>query len=161
MNEITLRSANLEDLDLLLEFEQGVISAERPFEPTLKTDHINYYDIKAMIQSIDTELVVASIKDEIVASGYIKLEKSKPFQKFDYHAYIGFMFVKAENRGKGISQMIMNELLLWAKSKNIVEVLLDVYNDNLPAVRAYEKAGYKKHMIKMRLDISENRIRDI
>jgi len=31
---------------------------------------------------------------------------------------------------------------------------LDVYNDNSAALRAYEKAGFQRHMITMRMDVS-------
>ncbi|MDC8003895.1 GNAT family N-acetyltransferase [Aureisphaera galaxeae] len=158
MNEIVLRSATLEDLDVLLEFEQGIITAERPFEPTLKSERISYYNIKSFIPADDVEVVVACIADEIIGSGYVKIEKSKSFQKFDYHAYIGFMFVRPEHRGKGVNQLLMDKMLLWAKEKNLTEVRLEVYNDNAPAIRAYEKAGFRKHMIEMRLDVGENTV---
>ena len=155
MTEILLRPALLEDLDTLLEFEQGVISAERPFEPTLKAGHINYYDIRQMIQSEDIELLVALIEDEIVGSGYARIEKAKPFQNHDYYAYLGFMYVKPEYRGRGINQKILEALILWARSKNIDEIRLDVFHNNLPAIRAYEKAGFKKLSVKMRLDAGD------
>jgi ribosomal protein S18 acetylase RimI-like enzyme len=155
MSEVIIRAANIKDLEILLEFEQGVISAERPFEPTLKTGHINYYDIEKMIKSNDTEVMVATLNKEIIGSGYVKIERSKPFQKFDFHAYIGFMYVKPEHRGRGISQKVMDELVTWAKSKDISEIRLEVYSDNLPAIKAYQKAGYTSHMIKMRLDLGE------
>lgn len=156
MNEILVRSAEIEDLDILLSFEQGIITAERPFEPTLKPDEIHYYDVEQMIHSNDTEIVVATIDDEIVGSGYVKMKKSKPFQKFGHHAYIGFMYVKPEHRGKGISQIIMDRLLAWSRSNDLLEVRLDVYEGNAPAIRAYGKAGYEKHLVTMRLDLTEN-----
>ena len=156
MREILLRPARLEDLDILLEFEQGVILAERPFEPTLKPEHIHYYDIRQMIQSEDIALLVALIEDEIVGSGYARIEKAKPFQNHDYYAYLGFMYVKPEYRGKGINQKILEALILWARSKKIDEIRLDVFHENLPAVSAYEKAGFKKLLVKMRLDIGDN-----
>lgn len=40
-----VRIATLKDLPTLLAFEQGVIEAERPFDPTIKAGNINYYDI--------------------------------------------------------------------------------------------------------------------
>ena len=49
MENITTRKASLSDLETLRRFEQGVINAERPFDPTLKKDHIQYYDIETMI----------------------------------------------------------------------------------------------------------------
>jgi hypothetical protein len=36
MSTINIREAKLEDLNILLEFEQGIITAERPYDPTLK-----------------------------------------------------------------------------------------------------------------------------
>ena len=44
MNAI-IRQARHTDLDTLFRFEQGVITAERPFDPTLKKDPIHYYDL--------------------------------------------------------------------------------------------------------------------
>ena len=52
---ITTRAAIQEDLPILLEFEQGLINFERPFDPTLKDEKISYYDIKAMILSDDVQ----------------------------------------------------------------------------------------------------------
>jgi ribosomal protein S18 acetylase RimI-like enzyme len=40
----------------------------------------------------------------------------------------------------------------WCRSQNITELRLDVYHDNPSAIRAYEKAGFKKHLVNMRLD---------
>ncbi|HEY6899204.1 MAG TPA: GNAT family N-acetyltransferase, partial [Puia sp.] len=56
---ISIRPATNADLDTLLRFEQGVISAERPFDPTLKPDPINYYDISYMISAPEVELLIA------------------------------------------------------------------------------------------------------
>jgi len=153
MNEIIFRVATLDDLTTLYEFEQRIISAERPFDPTLKPGHINYYDIKVMIQSNDTEVIVALVGDEIISSGYVRIEKSESYLKHDYHAYLGYMYVKPEYRGKGVIQKLIEELKSWAKSRNTIEIRLDVYSDNHPAVRAYEKTGFKKHLVEMRMEI--------
>jgi hypothetical protein len=48
-NHITTRPARIDDLDTLYRFEQGIITAERPFNETLKPGHINYYDLKEML----------------------------------------------------------------------------------------------------------------
>jgi len=153
MNKISLRPALLDDLPTLYAFEQGIIDAERPFDPTLKPDPINYYDLKVMIQIETTEVIVALVDNEIIGSGYVTIKEAEPFQKHDLYAYLGFMYVKPEFRGKGIIQKITDELKLWAKSKNLSEIRLEVYDENLPAVSAYEKSGFKKHMAEMRLEI--------
>lgn len=153
MEEITTRAATYDDIDTLLYFEQGVISAERPFDITLKTTDAKYYDLEKMITDPHVELVVAVYKNEIIGSGYARIETSKPYLKHEQHAYLGFMYVKPGFRGKGVIQKIIETLIQWAGSQNITEIRLDVYNENHAAIKAYEKAGFKKHMIEMRTSL--------
>lgn len=150
MNEVIIRKATINDLDTLLVFEQGVIAAERPFDPTLKTVHTNYYDIEKMIPATNVELVVAELGGELIGSGYARIENAKPYLQHQQHAYLGFMYVAPAHRGKGINRMIMETLEAWARTQNITELRLDVYQQNDAAIKAYEKTGFIKHMIAMR-----------
>ncbi len=156
MDTITVRSATRVDLETLFLFEQGVIKAERPFDPTLKPDPINYYDLTAMIDDPNVELVVAELEDEIVGSGYARIENSKPYLQHGKHAYLGFMYVKPDKRSKGIIQKIIKSLKAWISSKNITELRLEVYKDNTAVIRAYEKAGFSQHMIEMRMELEKS-----
>lgn len=153
MNHLNIREATLADLPILLEFEQGIIEAERPFDPTLKTGHINYYDIKEMIQSKDVEVLVALIGGELAGSSYIKIKEAKPYLDHNFYGYIGFMYVKPNYRGQGISTKMINELTIWARTRNLNEVRLEVYSENQSAIKAYEKSGITKHMLEMRKKI--------
>ena len=150
-----IRKATLEDLPVLLKFEQGVIEAERPFDSTLKDHEITYYNISELITSENSEVFIAEIDNEIVASGYAKIKSDKHYLKHDRQGYLGFMYVSEAHRGKQLNKQIIDALFKWCKSKHVYEVRLDVYQDNLPAIRAYEKVGFKKHLINMRLDISD------
>jgi len=150
MNEVTIRKATINDLDTLLEFEQGVISAERPFDPTLKPHPTNYYDIEKMISAANVELVVAEFEGKLVGSGYARIEDAKPYLRHSQHAYLGFMYVVPEQRGKGINKMIMDVLAAWSVSQGMTELRLDVYHQNDSAIKAYEKIGFIKYMIAMR-----------
>ena len=155
MDPIKVRPANNNDLETLLEFEQGVIEAERPFDPTLKAGHIHYYDLNKMINSDDVQLVVAEVDRIIVGSGYARIEKSKIFYKHSNFAYLGFMYVRPEYRGKGINRKIIDALQTWSLSKNIDELRLEVYYENLPAINAYKKIGFSNYIIEMRLGLSK------
>jgi ribosomal protein S18 acetylase RimI-like enzyme len=64
------------------------------------------------------------------------------------------MYVKPEHRGKGVNKKVIAALQHWAIVRGITEFRLDVYNDNLPAVKAYEKIGFSKHLIEMRMELS-------
>ncbi|GAA4277221.1 GNAT family N-acetyltransferase [Aquimarina mytili] len=153
---IIIRTATPEDLDILLDFEQKIIEAERPMDPTLIQDQkISYYSIKDYISDNYTEVVVAEIEGEIVGSGYGQIKDRKDYFKQKQLGYIGFMYVKEAHRGKGLSQNIIQYLYDWFAHHGLEEIRLTVYDDNPRAIRAYEKVGFKKHLIEMRINLKE------
>ncbi len=153
MNAIQIRKATYNDLPQLLEFEQGIIAAERPFDPTLKQEKISYYDIEQMIASPEVAILVAAIKDQIVSSGYARITTAKPYLRHQNYGYLGFMFTLPQYRGQGINATIIEALKQWCSSQSINEIRLDVYDGNTSAIKAYEKVGFKKHLINMRMEI--------
>lgn len=148
-----IREAALHDIPLLRQFEQGVITAERPFDSTLKADPIEYYDIELLISSPDSQLLVVELEGKPVASGYARIEVSKSYHRHTHHAYLGFMYTVPKHRGKGFNQLILQALTDWSRGRGITELRLEVYQDNQSAIRSYEKAGFSKHMIEMRMGI--------
>lgn len=155
MDQTIIRKATEDDLEELYRFEQGVIEAERPYDPTLKKEFIHYYDLKEMITASHIEIIVAQFENKIIGSGYARIEKGKPYLRHIHHAYLGFMYVHPEYRGKGINKKIIDALKNWALSKNVKEFRLEVYFNNTSAIRAYEKIGFSKHMIEMRFNPEE------
>lgn len=153
MEEIRIREATLNDLDVLLTFEQGIITAERPFDPTIKDGEVHYYDIARMIYEPHISVVVAEVEGKLIGSGYARIEDAKPYLKHTQHAYLGFMYVVPEFRGRGVNRLIVDRLAEWARARGIHEMLLEVYADNEPAMRAYEKAGFTRHLLQMRMPI--------
>ncbi len=153
---MTIRPAKIEDLPTLLDFEQKLIEAERPMDPTLKqNEKISYYSIEDYIKADHTEVVVAEIEGEIVGSGYGQIRDRKEFFQQKQLGYIGFMYVKEEHRGKGISQAVINYLYQWFTTKDLEEIRLTVYEKNPRAIRAYEKSGFEKHLIEMRINLKD------
>ena len=153
MNTITIRSANLNDLETLLAFEQGVVAAEKPLDAFLGTGKLTYYDIPELITDENTHFIVAISNEELVGSGYIKIENSNSYHKNPEHGYIGFIFVKPSFRGKKISSLVLESLKNWAKEKNLKELRLDVYSNNYNAVKSYDSFGFTKSLVNMRIDI--------
>jgi|SRR5690606_37960357 len=149
---IEIRQATLEDLPLLLDFEQEIIKAERPFDVTIREDPVSYYDLRQMVQDPESQVVVAEANGKLVASGYAIPKKARHYLDHEWYAYLGFMYTDPEYRGLGINAKIVDELKQWAIQNGFKEIRLTVYSDNLPAIRAYEKVGFKKHIIEMRLE---------
>lgn len=150
---IVTRRATITDLPQLAEFLQLLVEAERPFDPTLKDGEIFYYNIEELILDKASEVMVAHYNDKIVGCGYAQIRQAKPYEKHESFAHLGFMFVSPEFRGNGINNLLLNDLKKWILSQGITEVRLQVYDENEAAVRAYEKAGFKKILTTMRCDI--------
>jgi ribosomal protein S18 acetylase RimI-like enzyme len=148
---VSIRTATLEDLPVLLAFEQEIIKAERPFDITIKEDPVSYYDLGQMIQDSNAHVVVAELDGKIVASGYAIPKKARHYLDHEWYAYLGFMYTDENYRGRGINALVVEALKQWSVENGFKEIRLTVYSDNLPAIKAYEKVGFKKHIIEMRL----------
>ncbi len=151
MEDLTIRSARQEDLEKLLSFEQDIIKAERPFDPTIRPSPVNYYNLEAMLADPSVAIYVAEYQGEIISSGYGMEKTARAYLDHEHYAYLGFMYTVPEFRGLGVNQKIIEALKEWALSRGFNEIRLTVYSDNFPALRAYEKAGFVKHIVEMRI----------
>lgn len=149
MDQLTIRQATRADLDTLLLFEQALIDFERPLDPTIKSGDISYYDVENMISSATVDIVVAEWAGEIVGCGYASIEDSKPYLTHRRHAYLGFMYVVPEHRGKGVNRLIIEALKQWSISKGVTQMRLEVFASNPAAVKAYEKVGFAPRLLEM------------
>ena len=151
MNNVTIRTANPGDLERLLEFEQAIIEAERPFDGTIRSgDDVHYYDLEGLIASPDAEVVVAELGAEVISAGYARIDNSEPYLRHTRHSYLGCMYTVPEHRGKGVNGKVMAALEEWSRARGVTEMKLEVYAENAAAVRAYEKSGYSGLILTMR-----------
>ncbi|MBQ4878112.1 GNAT family N-acetyltransferase [Pseudoalteromonas luteoviolacea] len=145
------RAATLEDKAALLNLEQAVVDAERPYNNQIKAD-AHYYDLDKLLQSEQASVQVAECNNQIIATGYVQIRLSKQSLEHEQHGYLGFMFVSPEFRGQGLNQKITQRLIDWAESKGIYDFYLDVYNDNQAAINAYQKLGFKPSLLEMKVN---------
>lgn len=82
-------------------------------------------------------VVVAYEDDEAVGCGAVK-------EYAEGVAEIKRMFVRPENRGRGIAGQILTELETWAKELNYSEFILETGIKQPEAIRLYQKGGYEK-----------------
>ena len=112
---------------------------------------VSYYDLAALLQAEDAIVLVASMANKIIGSGYAKIKQASSYLDHEQYSYLGFMYTHPEYRGKGVNTEIVEELKKWSHQRGIKEIRLRVYEDNVPAIRAYEKTGFQKHLVEMRL----------
>ena len=156
MNDVSIRKATLNDITALQQLEQELIEFERPFDRFLNDSGVIYYDLDALISNKESAVFVAESGAEVVASGYGQMRESKPYIASEQHCYLGFIYVKSDFRGQGLSRKIVETLINWAKSQGVGHFLLDVYSDNDGAIGAYEKFGFKPRSVSMELMLQEH-----
>lgn len=155
MNNLKIRKALLKDKEILLALEQKVVEAERPYNSTIKPNDAVYYDLDNLLNDDKSYLVVAEIAEQIIGTGYAQIRQSKKSLKHDQHAYLGFMFVEPAFRGLGVNKLIMESLMDWSKEQGISDFYLDVYYQNEAAIKAYEKVGFTKSLVEMKINLDD------
>ena len=75
-----------------------------------------------MIKNSESEVFVAEIDGEIVASGSTKIKDDLVYLKHEKQGYLGLMFVPKQHRGKGLNKLILQALLNWCKERNVFEI---------------------------------------
>lgn len=153
MNKVIIRQATINDLVTLKEFEQGLITAERAFNSLVKPDPVCYYKLDEMLTDQDIDFVIGEMNDKPVACGYSRIEQAKHYYQFARQAYFGMMYVIPECRGLGINAAIMNVLKEKARQRGVTDFCLEVFSTNFSAISAYEKCGFKNHLIQMRMSL--------
>ncbi|EAR13528.1 Ribosomal-protein-alanine acetyltransferase [Polaribacter irgensii 23-P] len=153
MNQISLRTTQLSDIETLLEFEQGVVAAEKPLDTFLGDGTLYYYNIPQLINDKNTHFLVALVGEELVGCGYLKIKKSQTYHKNPKHGYVGFIFVKPSFRGRKVSTFVLESLREWGTEKGLKELRLDVYSNNSAAIKPYERFGFQRSLVNMRIDI--------
>ncbi len=121
----------------------------------LRADGVHYYDLTTMLSDETVEVVLAVCESNPIGCGLARLEKTKPRLRHREEAYLGLMFVDPIFRGRGVNQQILGHLMQWCRGQGVLELVLDVYTDNQPAVRAYEKAGFSSSLIEMRMRLPD------
>jgi GNAT superfamily N-acetyltransferase len=53
------------------------------------------------------------------------------------------LYLKPESRGKGIGQFLLKEIKKLAKTKNAVQIFLEIEHENLRANKIYLQSGFK------------------
>lgn len=150
---VHFRRATLDDIPQLLNHEQSVLAAERPFNPIIRDKGAYYYQLDKLLVDEAAYVLVGEVEGNIIATGYVQIRPSKPALRHENHGYLGFMYVDPAFRGQGLNQRVIRQLVEWARQKGISDFYLDVYANNESATRAYEKLGFVPTLMEMRLNL--------
>lgn len=118
-----IREARESDLDDIFEIEVGTIDPWTfgILEADYKNESTNYF-----VYEVDNEVV-----------GYISL------LNLASEIHINNIAVDIDYRNKGIATSLVEYGIEYFKDKDILGYTLEVREDNYPAIKVYEKSGFK------------------
>jgi ribosomal protein S18 acetylase RimI-like enzyme len=136
----------------------NAIAAEKCYLATV--DGFSLEQTRAFLkQVVDGSLpqVLAVVDDEIVGFCDIIPNTAKGFT----HVGRLGMGVRSEWRRQGIGHRLLDACLTLARKKMIEKVELEVFSDNVGAVRLYESFGFSEEGLKVRGRKLESRYQDV
>ena len=116
---------------------------------------VRYYDLAGMLVDDSVEMLLAVDDSTPIGCGFARLEKAKAHLRHRHEAYLGLMYVDPDFRGRGVNRQLLDHLIQWCRLKGVLELRLDVYAGNQPALRAYEKAGFSGSLVEMRMTLPD------
>jgi GNAT superfamily N-acetyltransferase len=124
----------------------------------LRTDSTGE-DFRELVRLLDEELSVRDGADHSYYARFNKIDLIKnvvvayemevpvgcgAFKEFDKESVeIKRMYVRPENRGRGIGAQIIRELEDWARAQNYKFAVLETGKKQPEAIRLYQKNGYE------------------
>ncbi|MHB0755725.1 GNAT family N-acetyltransferase [Polaribacter sp. M15] len=117
---------------------QDFINLVKKLDAYLKITDGDEHDFYNQFNNIDVlkNVVLIYLNDIAVGCGAIK--------KMDNSAVeVKRMFVSSDKRGKGIAQIILTELEVWAKELGYKKCILETGKRQVEAVNFYHKCKYK------------------
>ena len=125
-------------VDNLEEIKNIIIQFDKIFFPTLSSriDDLKNYSKKLYDNAITIKAVS---NNEILgfASFYCN-------DMNNHIAYLSQIAVKQEARGRGIGQMLLDEVIKTCITNGMRELNLEVYIENINAMNLYKKNGFEK-----------------
>ena len=105
--------------------------------------------IKDWITDKDREIVVAiSPQESLLGFGTCKSYMLGGAYRPRKTLHVGALYVAPDHRNKGLGKSLMESMLQWGKEQECEACELNVHIDN-PAIRLYEKRGFKKLQVQM------------
>lgn len=134
-----VRNANLNDLENLVEF---IVAEANEAEGIHKASDIIISGIKAGLENpnIARYWVLENEKQDPVGS--VSVVKEWSDWNCAFYWWIQSMYLLPSHRGKGLMNMLLQEVKNVAKTEDAIELRLYVHRNNKRAIKAYQKSGF-------------------
>ena len=157
MEDITIRCANLGDVELIQKLNYKLFELEKEnFDSTLILDWPLSKEGKKYFEDlINNEYVIIALEDENVI-GYLagSINEKGSYELIQY-GEINNMLVDDKYRGLGVGKQLINQFKEYCKSKNITNLKVVASAKNKNAIDFYKKQGFEDFNITLTMDMEK------
>lgn len=140
---VEVRNVTLEDVQLVLDYMDKIhlqtTNLMREPEEWTMTFEEEYKFIQNVIQSDSQEFIIAVLDGVVISSSGFG---GKTLKRVKHRVSLGISIL-TKYRGLGLGTIIMNQLIEKAKLLGKTKIDLEVREDNLNAIKLYEKVGFE------------------
>lgn len=140
-SQLIIRNAVTEDLPQMLEIYNDIIlntTAIYDYDAHTLEMRTNWFNDR-MKQNLP--VIVAVDNEEIVGFGSFGLFRAWAAYKFSVEHSV---YVKNNQRGKGIGRMVLSQLIVEAENRNFHTMLAGIDASNEASIRLHEQLGFKE-----------------
>jgi RimJ/RimL family protein N-acetyltransferase len=158
---ILIRQSNLADATNFRELRLGALqdsptAFSMDYEKVLNQS-IRYWEDMLMMNDQESTIFFAEHDGQLIGMTGIARGRS---QKTRHSADVWGVYVTPEWRSLHIAEELIKACLAWAKQRNIVVARLGVTTINKPAIRCYERCGFRIYATETRALFHEGRYYD-
>ena len=149
MDNITIRKATIEDLEIVQELNNGLFELEKEnYDSTLVRDWPFTEDGKKYFTDLITNNYVVLAKLDNKPVGYLAgtINGKGSYEDVQY-GELNNMFIKEECRGLGIGKSLINSFKDYCKSNGINNLKVTASYKNIKAIEFYQKNGFEEFNI--------------
>jgi ribosomal protein S18 acetylase RimI-like enzyme len=145
--DITFREAKETDLQLVRKYTIETAWATFPEDEKKLLDKDKwtktFFEMFEKLSKKDTSKILVAEDENHAFLGYLFVGEGSNMMTGLRHGYIYDIFVNEEFRGKGIGRILLEKAESYCREKRYSRILLMVSTSNEPAIRLYDKMGFK------------------
>ena len=150
MKPVLVRRAEQADSHILLDLVERLVEfGPPPWRDAGAMRRIDRQNLEKAIASTaqDPSVLVAWSGSDI--AGFIHLHSALDAYNECPHGHISDIVVASEFEGRGVAQSLMDAAEDWARAQGYAWLTLNVFEDNARALKAYERRGFQRDILRM------------
>jgi GNAT superfamily N-acetyltransferase len=161
---LIVRRAVLEDARTIADYAQKLVAQHQEYNPkrfsqiATEEQMANFYGNQVKAQ--DATVLVAELEGKIVGFAFVKFEIKNYADLLEYAAWLHDIYIDETARNHNAGKLLTEAAVEAAKEFGAEKLMLMTASQNEYAREFFERNGFRKTMVEMMLDLTEEKGND-